>query len=247
MTTGQPRPLAARSAAAAGSALGATAVAHLSPGVTAIGPVRRRFFSRLSGYGDAGHVALTFDDGPDPGSTPAVLDVLAGWKVRATFFMLGSRAADAPSLTRQIAAAGHEVAVHGWKHRTMAAQHPAAVYRDLARARDTMADLTGQEPAWFRPPYGVLTSGALIAARRLELRPLLWTCWGREWDRDATPVSVLGCLLRDLGGGATVLLHDSDQQARPGSARAARQALGPLLAECARRRLRAGPVAEHGL
>jgi peptidoglycan/xylan/chitin deacetylase (PgdA/CDA1 family) len=233
---------------AAGSALVvAAAVAHLGPGVTAIGPVRRSLFPRLSGYGDAGHVALTFDDGPDPDSTPAVLDVLAQHGVHATFFLLGSRAAAAPGLTRAIAAAGHEIAVHGWTHRAMAADHPRAVHGDLARARATVAELTGQVPVWFRPPYGVLTSGALAAARRLELQPLLWTCWGREWKRGATPASVYGTLLRSLDGGGTVLLHDSGPQARPGSSRAARGALVSLLAECARRQLAVGTVAQHGL
>jgi peptidoglycan/xylan/chitin deacetylase (PgdA/CDA1 family) len=215
MTARLPRPLAAGSALVA-----VAAAAHLGPGVTAIGPVRRGLFPRLSGYGDREHVALTFDDGPDPGSSPAVLDVLAERGVHATFFMLGSMAAAAPGLTREIAAAGHEIAVHGWVHRAMAVDRPQVVYDDLARARGTVAELTGQPPAWFRPPYGILTSGALVAARRLELRPLLWTCWGREWDPGATPTSVFRTLLRDLGGGGTVLLHDSEQQARPGSAAA---------------------------
>jgi peptidoglycan/xylan/chitin deacetylase (PgdA/CDA1 family) len=237
-----PRPLAAGSALAA-----AAAVAHLGPGVAALGPVRRRLFPALSGYGNAGHVALTFDDGPDPGSTPAVLDVLAEWDVHATFFVLGSMAAAAPGLTREIAAAGHEIAVHGWVHRAMAVDRPQVVYGDLARAHGTVAELTGQVPAWFRPPYGILTSGALAAARRLELQPLLWTCWGREWDPGATAGSVFRTLLRDLGGGGTVLLHDSERQARPGSFQAARAVLPALLAECASRRLAVGTVARHGL
>jgi peptidoglycan/xylan/chitin deacetylase (PgdA/CDA1 family) len=190
------------------------AVSYLEPAARAITPFRRRLFPGLSGYGDVGHVALTFDDGPDPVSTPHLLNLLAERNVHATFFMLGSMAAAAPG---------------------------------LARARDTVAGTTRQVPAWFRPPYGILTAGALAAARRLELRPLLWTSCGREWKRGATSASVLTTLLRTLDGGGTVLLHDSDQQARPGSARAARAALPTLLTECARRGLTAGTVAQHGL
>jgi peptidoglycan/xylan/chitin deacetylase (PgdA/CDA1 family) len=242
MTALPPRSLAAGSALAA-----AAAVAHLGPGVTAIGPVRRSLFPRLSGYGDPGHVALTFDDGPDPAATPAVLDLLAERDVHATFFMLGSMAAAAPGLTREVAAAGHEIALHGWIHRYLTGQGPRAVYRDLARARDTIAEITGQAPAWFRPPYGILTSGALAAARRLKLQPLLWTCWGREWDRGATQASVFRTLLQNLDGGGTILLHDSGQQARPGSSRAACEALAPLLAECDHRQLAVGTMAQHGL
>ena len=73
----------------------AAAASYGAAGAAAIAPFRPRLFPRLSGYGDAGHVALTFDDGPDPAGTPAVLDVLAEQKVHATFFMLGSMAAAA--------------------------------------------------------------------------------------------------------------------------------------------------------
>ena len=235
-------PLAASSVVVTASAL-----AQWHPGAAAIAPFRRRLFPRLSGYGDDKHVALTFDDGPDPVNTPAVLAVLAEWQVRATFFMLGSMAAGAPGLAREVAAAGHEIAVHGWVHRVMTADGPRTVDADLARARDVVAGITGQVPAWFRPPYGILTRGALAAAHRLELRPLLWTSCGGEWKRNATAASVVAALLGSLDGGSTVLLHDSDQQAPPGSSRTARAALPALLAECRRRGLTVGPAAEHGV
>src|SRR6185437_8050427 len=114
-------------------ALGGLAVSHAGPGVTAIGPLRQRFFPRLAGQGRADHVALTFDDGPDPAWTPAFLEVLAEWRVRATFFMLGSMAAREPGLAAEVAAAGHEVAVHGWAHRYTVLRSPRAVADDLAR------------------------------------------------------------------------------------------------------------------
>jgi len=148
------------------------AVTHAGPGVTALGPVRRRFFPRLSGQGRADHVAVTFDDGPDPAWTPAFLDALATWRVRATFFMLGSMAAREPGLAAEVAAAGHEVAVHGWAHRYTVLRGPGAVADDLARARDALAEATGAQPRFYRPPYGVLSTGALAAARRLRLTPV---------------------------------------------------------------------------
>lgn len=223
------------------------AVAQGGPGLTALGPVRRRLFRRLAGYGDARHVALTFDDGPDPRSTPDFLDLLARRDVRATFFLLGSMTAAAPGLAAEVAAAGHEIAVHGWDHRYLTARGPRDTFRDLARARDTIATATGQVPVYYRPPYGVLSGGALVAARRLGLRPLLWTCWGREWVPGATAESVSGTLRRNLSGGGTVLLHDSDSTAPRGASRQALDALPWLLDECAQRGLVIGPAAEHGL
>jgi len=240
--SGRPGALTAAAVAA-----GCLAVAHAGPGVTALGPVRRRFFPRLSGAGRADHVALSFDDGPDPAWTPAFLDVLETWPVRATFFMLGAMVARAPGLAAEVAGAGHEVAVHGWAHRYTILRSPRAVADDLARATDAVAGATGAQPRFYRPPYGVLSSGALAAARRLGLTPVLWTCWGREWTAGATPRSVATTLTSTLAGGATVLLHDSDCTSPPGSAAAGLGALPLLLEECALRRLVAGPVAEHGL
>lgn len=244
-SAGREHPIGKR--VIAGSLLAAVAVAQGGPGVTAIGPVRRLLFRGLAGYGAPGHVALTFDDGPDPRFTPRVLDLLSQRGIRATFFLLGSMAATSPGLAGEIASAGHEIAVHGWDHRYLTLRPPAAAHEDIARARDTIADITGHAPAWFRPPYGVLSGGALLAARRLGLRPLLWTCWGREWASGATPDSVYATLAAGLGGGATVLLHDSDATSPPGSARAALGALPRLLDDCARRGLAVGPAAEHGL
>jgi peptidoglycan/xylan/chitin deacetylase (PgdA/CDA1 family) len=91
----------------------------------------------------------------------------------------------------------------------------------------------------------VLSTAAILAARRLGLMPVLWSCCGREWTRGATPQSVLATLKQDLRGGATVLLHDSDCTSRAGSARVALGALPLLLDECAKQELQVGPLGEH--
>jgi peptidoglycan/xylan/chitin deacetylase (PgdA/CDA1 family) len=234
-------------ARAAGLALAGLAVAHAGPGITALAPVRRRLFPRLAGLGQAGHVALTFDDGPDPASTPGFLDLLAARGLRATFFLLGSMVARTPELAADIADAGHEVGVHGWEHRYTILRGPRAVRDDLARATDAVAAASGTQPRFYRPPYGVLSAGALAAARAQRLTPVLWTCWGREWAAGATPGSVYATLARDLTPGATVLLHDSDCTSPAGASAAALGALPRLLENCAERGLRVGPLADHGL
>lgn len=224
---------------------GAALAVHAVPALTTIGPLRNRLLPALAGVGDGGHVALTFDDGPDPASTPAFLKVLDEYQVKATFFLLGRMLWAAPGLGRDLVQAGHEVAVHGWAHRPTLLRGPYATYNDMARTRDVIAAATGQRPRWYRPPYGVLSISALTAARRLGLTPVLWTNWGRDWERQATPQSVFTTVTRNLDGGATVLLHDSDCTSAPGSWRTTLGALPAILEEVHGRGLSIGPLRDH--
>ncbi|MER6128772.1 polysaccharide deacetylase family protein [Streptomyces sp. NPDC001795] len=241
MTTAQLIRTAAR------AALPALAAAHAAPVISTFGPLRNRVMPRLSGRGRADHVALTFDDGPDPLSTPLFLRLLADRRVHATFFLLGSEARRSPGLVREIAAAGHEIGIHGWLHRPLLLRGPRATYDDFARARDLVGDLTGRRPLLFRPPYGVMSTAAHLAARRLDLTPVLWTCWGEDWTARATPESVHRTVAADLDGGGTILLHDSDCTSAPGAWRSALGALPRILDTCEQRGYAVGPLRDHGL
>lgn len=231
----------------AAGAVGIGTVAHAGPALAGVSPFGIRCTPELVGRGRAGHVAITFDDGPDPRSTPAFLESLdeLGW--RATFFMLGTMARRAPTLVAEVAAAGHEVAVHGDEHRNMLRRTPRAVATDIKRCRDTLADLSGVEPAWFRPPFGILSTGALRGAKRVGLTTVLWTTWGRDWRKDATPESVTADVLRRYVDGGTVLLHDADGESSPESWRSTLGALPRLADAFAARGLTAGPLGDHGL
>lgn len=240
------RPIAPAtlSSAAAGIAAG---LAHAGPGITWLAPIRLRWAPTLSGLGRAGHLALTFDDGPHPSGTPAVLAALdrLGW--RATFFLLGQQVRRMPQLAAEVAAAGHEVGVHGDRHRYLLTRTPRAAAEDLARAVDSIHDATGIRPRCYRPPYGVLTSGGMWAAYQLQLRTVLWSAWGRDWEPGATAGSVVAQLTRGVLDGGTALLHDSDVTSAAGSWRTTTAALPRLADELARRRVRPGPLEEHGI
>jgi len=226
---------------------GAAAAIHAAPALAGVSPFGIRFTPALVGRGRPEHVALTFDDGPDSASTPAFLEVLDGLGWKATFFMLGTRAREAPGLTADVAAAGHEIAVHGDEHRNMLRRMPGAAADDIRRCRDTLADLAGVQPRWFRPPFGILSYGALRGAKRVDLSTVLWTTWGRDWRKDATPASITDDVLRRYVNGGTVLLHDTDGESYPGSWQNTLGAL-PLLAEVfASRGLQVGTVADHGI
>jgi peptidoglycan/xylan/chitin deacetylase (PgdA/CDA1 family) len=233
-------------AVAAGAA--ATALAfHALPLLTARAGLRARWLPDLAGMGAPDHVALTFDDGPDPSSTPLFLEELDRLGLRATFFMLGVNAVAHRSIAAEVATAGHEVAAHGHRHVSELFQTPAQVRDDMLRGMHAVADATGLAPRWFRPPFGTLSGPGIVAARRLGLRPVLWSAWGRDWTPEATPDSVFAELARDVGSGGTVLLHDSDCASAPGSWRATLGALPMLADRLGELGLKAGPLAEHGL
>ena len=211
-------------------------------------PATKRFFPTLNGLGSAGHVALTFDDGPDEQSTPRFLTVLRDLDVRATFFLLGEMCERYPSMARQIVDGGHEVAVHSWDHRNHLRNWPGPRTRDqLARTTEIIEAQSGVRPTWFRPPYGALTAADLVAARELGLQTVLWTAWGQDWQRDLTPRQVLDEVVSGTLDGGTVLLHDSDCTSEPGSWRATLGALPLLVDWCRERDLVVGTVGAHGL
>lgn len=208
----------------------------------------RRLTPTLAGVGASTHVALTFDDGPDPASTPACLAALdeLGW--RATFFMVGSLVERFSGLAAEVAAAGHEVASHSYEHRSQRFLPPRAVRADIERSVAVIAGATGQRPRWFRPPYGALSAAALMTVHRTGMRTVLWTVSGEDWRPDTTAHTVAAHVARNLHAGATVLLHDSNRMSStPGTWRSTVAAL-PLLAELAAQRgFEVGPLAEHGL
>jgi peptidoglycan/xylan/chitin deacetylase (PgdA/CDA1 family) len=194
----------------------------------------------LRGVDRPGHVALTFDDGPDEQSTPQFLDVLDRHEVRATFFLLGQMCERYPAMAKRIVDAGHEVGVHSWDHRNHLRRLRA--HEQLARTVDIIERQAGVRPRWFRPPYGALTPSAILAARKLGLQPVLWTAWGKDWQRTATPASVLAQVQAGAVDGGTVLLHDSDCTSQPGSWRATLGALPDLISWCRDQGLEVGPL-----
>jgi peptidoglycan/xylan/chitin deacetylase (PgdA/CDA1 family) len=186
--------------------------------------------------GTAG-VALTFDDGPHPEGTPAVLEALAAAGARATFFMIGEQVERRPELAARILAEGHAVALHGYRHHLQPRLSPAAVSDDIRRGTAVLEDATGLAPAWHRPPYGIYSPAGLRAVRQAGLSPLLWSRWGKDWRRFTTPGRIVRRATRGVIGGDVILLHDADFYSSRHSHRRTVAALGPLLAELKRRKL----------
>jgi peptidoglycan/xylan/chitin deacetylase (PgdA/CDA1 family) len=157
-------------------------------------------------------VAPTFDDGPDPERTPALLDVLARAGAKATFFLVGKCAAAHPDLVRRIAGEGHAIGNHTFTHAWLPGLSARRIEAELARCQDVLADVTGARPRLVRPPYGQRDFRFYRIARRLGLTPVLWSLDSRDWT-GASSETILR-RARRAGPGDVVLLHDGDPRAR---------------------------------
>jgi peptidoglycan-N-acetylglucosamine deacetylase len=174
-------------------------------------------------------IALTFDDGPHPEGTLAVLQILEHAGARATFFLLGEQVERWPAVAAEIVRHGHEVACHGYRHILQLRRTPAALRDDLGHAVDLVEQATGQTPRYYRPPYGVFSAAGLAIVRSEGYVPLLWSRWGRDWAARATPATIARRASANLAAGDIVLLHDSDAYSSPASWRRTVSALPSII------------------
>jgi len=203
---------------AAGGALTAAGVIHSVPALAPVVPPLGGALGVVLREEGLDGVALTFDDGPHPQGTPAVLELLreAG-AAKATFFLVGEQVERRPALVAEIVAAGHRVELHSHRHRTQLRQTARAIRDDADRARAAIEEAGGQAVADFRPPNGIFSASGLRAVRRRGWRPVLWSQWGRDWDADATPESITQRCTAAARAGDVVLLHDADYYSAPDS------------------------------
>jgi peptidoglycan/xylan/chitin deacetylase (PgdA/CDA1 family) len=168
-----------------------------------------------------------------------VLELLAEAAAPAVFFLVGEQVERWPRLSAEIAAAGHEIALHCHRHRSLLRLTPRAVSEDLARAEESICQATGRAPRLYRPPYGILTTPALVLALRRGWDTYLWSRDGHDWEASATAASIASRLADGLTAGDVLLLHDSDHYGAPGSWQATVGALPLVLGAMNDRGLRA--------
>ena len=155
-------------------------------------------------------VTISIDDGPDPETTPRVLEILDRYAAQATFFCIGKRIAEHRSLAREIAAGGHSIENHSYSHPNyFSLLGPRAIAAEIAAAQETIAAITGQTPRFFRPPAGLRNPFLEPALRRVGLRLATWTRRGFD-TVTANADTVLSRLTRRLASGDIYVLHDGN-------------------------------------
>jgi len=171
-------------------------------------------------------LALTFDDGPSE-STPALLELLAEYKVKATFFMCGQNVRRLKEIAREVASAGHEIGNHTDSHAALYFKSAEFIYREVALAQASIDQITKRTPTLFRAPYGVRWPGLRGAQEKLHLTGVMWTGIARDWKWPASRVSQL--LLKNAANGAILCLHDGRELQRTPDIRSTLQAVKLVL------------------
>lgn len=162
----------------------------------------------VRGPGTTRTLALTFDDGPHPEHTPQVLEVLARWHLRATFFVVGQAAAEHPELIQQILAQGHAIGNHTWSHSEPRRTSTAQFLNEVRQTNTWLADQAGESPRWMRPPKGELTLRKLIGLWRQGLSVALWNVDPKDFRMQSHGDVQAWCSHYRPQGGDVLLLHD---------------------------------------
>lgn len=198
----------------------------------------------VHGPRDGNRVALSFDDGPDPVVTPAVLDVLAQYGARASFFVIGEKLQGQPALARRMLAEGHELGNHSWRHsRWQNFWGAAAQAEEIHRGEQAVTSYTGGDPRpLYRPPIGLKSPPLAQAARRLGIKICAWSLHARD-TRGNSAQDIASGVLRRVRAGDIILMHDGHDL--PGRTRpACAEATALILAGLRERGLRSVTVSE---
>ena len=165
---------------AVAGAAGLAAGAYLYAGMW---PTSQLFGQAILAGQDAGEFALTYDDGPNDFCTESILEILARYQVRATFFVIGRFVRERGELVRRIRTAGHLVGNHTMTHPMLLFRSPRRVREELASTNAAIEDAIGEKVSYFRPPHGARRPDVLRTARELGLTPVLWNAMGYDWEK----------------------------------------------------------------
>jgi len=181
---------------------------------------------RWRGESTGRKIALTFDDGPDPETTPRVLDILAAADARASFFLVGERVAREPGLVRRIVETGHDLGNHSWSHRSLWLAGPRRTVDEVRRGHEAIAEAGGVPPRFFRPPWGMTNLVLFPVLHRLGTPCVFWTVQ-TEGQRPASAALQVERARRRATPGAILDLHDADGV--PGAGRRLVEALPSMI------------------
>jgi len=184
----------------------------------AIHPAAQLFGPTIRHTGRRTALALTFDDGPNPAVTPGLLGLLDRYQARATFFLIGRHVRACPELAKEIAAHGHTLGNHTDTHPNLLWLSSRQIVQEFRSCQESIAQATGQSPAWMRPPYGFRGPQLQPAVRTFGFHGVaMWSAMAYDW-KPRPPQRIIE-RLRRVRGGQIILLHDGDHRVLAGDRR----------------------------
>lgn len=174
---------------------------------TVIAQARPGMITRHGYTGRAKVIALTFDDGPWPGTTQQILAILAKYKIKATFFMIGTQVERNAAVARAVAKAGMPIGNHTQTHQGLAKLSASKVMWQIRTDQSTIVAATGVRPLWLRPPGGEMSRIVYQQANAAHMRLMLWDIDPNDWKRPPT-ATIVSRVLSAARPGAVVLMHD---------------------------------------
>lgn len=174
-------------------------------------PILQRLYPWVLFREDSGStnwVYLTFDDGPDPDSTPAICDVLAESQIPASFFVVGTRVKKAPHILRLLRNSGHLICNHSYSHRKSLWMSREELQREIQMNQEIIHSVVGQSPTYYRPPYGRIFPGLRRVAGRLGVKVVLWDVFVPDYNPRYGPDQIKHRIKSRVRNGSIILLHD---------------------------------------
>jgi peptidoglycan-N-acetylglucosamine deacetylase len=161
---------------------------------------------------DGPYIAMTFDDGPSPETTPRLLDILKQRNIKATFFMIGQNAEHNPAIVQRILAEGHEIGNHSWTHPQLSKLSDDRVTEEINKTQAAIKNACGYTPVILRPPYGAITARQKQwIEQQFGLSVIIWTVDPFDWKRPGASV-IEQRILAGARPGAIILSHDIHKQ-----------------------------------
>jgi peptidoglycan/xylan/chitin deacetylase (PgdA/CDA1 family) len=161
---------------------------------------------------DGPYIAMTFDDGPSPATTPLLLDILKQRNIKATFFMIGQNAQANPTIVKRILAEGHEIGNHSWTHPQLSKLSDERVTEEINKTQEAIKSACGYAPVILRPPYGAITARQKEwIEKQFGLSVIIWSVDPFDWKRPGASV-IEQRILAGARPGAIILSHDIHKQ-----------------------------------
>lgn len=189
-----------------------SAAAASYAGYATMAPESQLYGRTFTHGSDPNQIALTYDDGPNDPHTLHLLDVLARYEAKATFFLIGKYVRQRPEIARAIAAAGHEIGNHTYSHPNLIFASASQLRQELEDCRKALEDALGSGISLFRPPFGGRRPNVLRTARALGMQPVMWSVTAYDWSAKS-PEPIIEKVTRQVDShrrpqSEIVLLHD---------------------------------------